>query len=89
MSDIAITATTGEIKITFGPNTPQISGQTLYLLPEQNVGGTYAGLAAGQPGNIDWACSSVSANTATGRTPAMVAPTAGTLLAKYAPTECK
>ena len=89
VSDIAINPATGEITVTYGPNTPQISTQTLNLLPQQNVGGTYLALAAGQPGNIDWACSSVSANTATGRTPAMVAPTVGTLLAKYAPTECK
>jgi type IV pilus assembly protein PilA len=89
VSDIAINGATGEIKVTYGPNTPQISGATLYLQPEIQVGGAYADLATGQQGNIDWACSSVSSNTATGRTPAMVAPTAGSLLAKYAPTECK
>ena len=89
VSDININGATGEIKVTFGPNTPQISTQTLYLQPEVQVGGAYADLAAGQQGNIDWACGSVSSNTATGRVPAMVAPTVGSLLAKYAPTECK
>ena len=89
VSDIAINGATGEIQVTYGPNTPQISGQTLYLLPQQNVTGAYAALTTGQPGNIDWACSSQTSNTATGRTPTMVAPTPGSLLPKYAPTECK
>jgi len=89
VSDININGATGEIQVTYGPNTPQISGQTIYLLPQQNVGGAYAALTAGQPGNIDWACSSQTSNTATGRNPAMIAPTAGSLLPKYAPTECK
>jgi type IV pilus assembly protein PilA len=89
VSDINIDGVTGEIKVTYGPNTPQISTATLYLQPEIQVGGAYAKLATGQAGNIDWACSSVTSNTATGRTPAMLPPTAGSLLAKYAPTECK
>jgi type IV pilus assembly protein PilA len=89
VQDININPATGEIRITYSANTPQINGSTLYLQPEILVGGAYADLAAGQQGNIDWACSSVTSNTATGRAPAMIAPTAGTLLAKYAPTECK
>jgi type IV pilus assembly protein PilA len=89
VSGITIAAATGVITVTYGPNTPQISGLTLVLQPEVNVAGAYAVLAAGQQGNIDWACSSTTSNTATGRTPKMVAPPAGTLLPKYAPTECK
>jgi type IV pilus assembly protein PilA len=46
-----------------------------------------AALAAGAQGNIDWACTSVTRQTATAR--GMGAAAVGTLLAKYAPTECK
>jgi len=43
-------------------------------------------LATGQQGNIDWACGSQQTQTATNRG---LPVTAGTLLPKYAPTECK
>ena len=51
---ITIGPTDGHITITYGANTPQISGMTLVLTP--NVNGAI--LAAGAPGNIDWACTS-------------------------------
>jgi type IV pilus assembly protein PilA len=44
-------------------------------------------LAAGNAGPLDWACASVSANTAGAR--GMAAPILGTVLAKYAPAECR
>jgi type IV pilus assembly protein PilA len=89
VSNLVITPASGLITVTYGPNVPQISGLTLKLQPEVQVGGAYANLATGQQGTIDWACSSTTSNTATTRVPAMVAPAAGTLTPKYAPTECK
>jgi type IV pilus assembly protein PilA len=77
-------ANTGVITTTYnGANIPQIGGQTLVMSP------FVAGLplAAGQQGNIDWACTSVTRQTANAR--GMGAAALGTLLAKYAPTECK
>lgn len=44
-------------------------------------------LAAGTSGSIDWACSSATSTTATARD--MPVTTAGTVLAKYAPAECR
>ena len=46
-----------------------------------------AAQAAGTSGTLDWACSSATSVTAT--TAGMAAPTAGTLLAKYAPAACR
>jgi type IV pilus assembly protein PilA len=89
VSGMNIATATGLITITYGPNVPQISTMTLKLQPEVQVAGAYANLAAGQQGTIDWACSSTTSNTATGRNPAMLAPPVGTLTPKYAPTECK
>jgi type IV pilus assembly protein PilA len=89
VSNVFITPGSGLITITYAATTPQISGLTINLQPEVAVGGAYANLAAGQQGNIDWACSSVSSNTATSSTPPMLAPPVGTVPAKYAPTQCK
>lgn len=89
VSALTIGTATGLITVTFSANTPQISGAKLEIQPEQQVGGAYANLAAGQQGNIDWACASTTSNTATTSTPAMIAPTAGTIKAKYVPTQCK
>lgn len=60
-----------------------INGQTLVLSPNvQN-----AVPVAASVGAIDWACSSISNQTATTR--GLVNITAGTLVAKYAPSECR
>ena len=63
-----------------------LSGQTLKLTPSISVKGTSTALADGLTGNIDWACGSATTVTASKRS--MVV-TAGTLEAKYAPSECR
>ncbi|HWZ61592.1 MAG TPA: pilin [Steroidobacteraceae bacterium] len=84
VSNVAIAAATGNITITYGPATPQISGATIVLEPNSPVG---TQLAAGPgTGNIDWACGSATTTTAAGEG---LAVTAGTVLARYAPTQCK
>jgi len=88
VSALAINSGTGVITVTYGVNTPQISGMTITLSPFVTVAGTgEVALATGLTGQIDWACASLADSTATseGMTPA----TTGTLLAKYAPTQCK
>ena len=82
VSGVAPNNTSGIITVTFSATAPQINGQTLRLTPFVNK----VALAAGQAGAIDWACTSVTTNTATARG---LAAAAGTLTAKYAPTECK
>jgi len=81
VSDINI-ANSGAITITYGPEPSTIIGQTLILTP--SIGGLP--LAPGLTGNMDWSCASVSTTTAQARTLPF---TAGTLLAQYAPSECK
>lgn len=60
-----------------------IHGQTLVLTPNvQNVAPT-----GGATGPMDWACASASSMTATARGLGSIV--LGTLLAKYAPNECR
>ena len=84
VTNVAADVNTGVITISYdGVNIPQIGGMTVNLSPF--IAG--AVLAPGQQGAIDWACTSVSTTTATAR--GLGAAAAGTLTAKYAPTECK
>jgi type IV pilus assembly protein PilA len=61
---------------------PQLAGANVVTL-EPSING--AALAA-LPGNIDWGCASATDSTATTNG---VPATLGTLLGKYAPTQCK
>jgi type IV pilus assembly protein PilA len=87
VSNIAITAGTGEITITYdtGPNgIPQLTAatNTLILVPTITVpAGTAAALTAGLSGNMDWHCKSAGSGFALG--------TAGTVPGKYAPAQCR
>ena len=70
-------------KATAGNGLPTgLNGQTLIFTP--SVAG--AALAATSQGAIDWACGSVTTATATARG---LTVTAGTLPARYAPSECR
>lgn len=83
VSAMTITPATGVITVTFSAaNLPQAGGQFLTLTP--SIGAV--ALATGLTGNIDWACASATNATATARTKPF---TVGTLLARYAPSECK
>ncbi len=87
VANIVITAATGNIVITYdaGANgVPQLgAGTTLRLFPNVNK----AVLADNNPGNIDWACTSIAMTTANNR--GFTGTAAGSVLAKYVPTECK
>jgi len=82
-------ATDGVITVTYRATTQNglpvtIDGDTLVFTP--SVG--YARLALNSTGSIDWACASDTSQTASGRS-LPVSGTAGTLPAKYAPSECR
>ena len=90
VTDIQITgaATPWPIVVTIAANANNgiptgLNGQTIVFSP--NVAGV-APTAASQ-GAIDWACTSATQQTATAR--GLANRTAGTLLAKYAPSECR
>jgi type IV pilus assembly protein PilA len=74
--------TFGMITVTF-QNVAQINGQTLKVTPYING----ALLATGAQGNIDWACASTLNTTAASQ--GLAGAPAGTLLPRYAPTQCK
>lgn len=84
-------ATDGEVTITFSGVAGPIAGQTLVVSPWVQPGGGAAvplgtSFAANVTGSIDWSCQSFTNNTATARN--MVG-SPGTLVAKYAPNECR
>jgi type IV pilus assembly protein PilA len=82
VSKVNITTTSGVITVTYSANIPQISGKTLILSPSIAT----VALATGQTGNIDWSCGSTT--TATAKAASLPA-TAGTVFARYVPTQCK
>jgi type IV pilus assembly protein PilA len=78
-----VVAASGLITVKYSATVPQISAKTLTLSP--NIAG--AVLAAGQTGNIDWACATITNKTATANGLGVIAN--GTLDARYTPTSCK
>lgn len=80
----------GELVITYNQATAGATG-TLVLAPYMNVAGTPTALAtalgAGSTGPIDWGCASATQVTANAN--GLTGITAGSLLAKFAPGECK
>ena len=88
VNDIQINGANGVITVTLesaaNAGLPaDAGGTTLTFSP--NVQGALP--AAGASGAIDWACSSLSSTTATAR--GLVVGAAGTMPAKYAPSECR
>jgi type IV pilus assembly protein PilA len=79
--------TTGVITVTYSGIVPQISGQTLKLTPYVNSGTGPVIMVGGLTGNIDWACGTLTANSAAAN--GLTGAALGTLLARYTPTSCK
>jgi type IV pilus assembly protein PilA len=83
----AVAGNPGMINVTFDNTATGITQLTattnlVTLTPSINK----AKLADGVSGNVDWGCASVGTTTANAQTTVF---TAGTLLAKYAPSQCK
>ena len=90
--------TAGEITVTYNPETVGIAAgeDTLVITPwiKTAAGNAAAGAtrlgparAAGTAGTLDWTCQSATHETATAQMGA--AGTAGTLLARFAPSQCR
>ena len=92
VSNITINALDGSIQITYG-SPAQLAGTFINLTPQIQVGGNYTLLSGvgANSGNMDWGCQSVGNTTMANTVPAMVSGAygAGTVLSKYAPTQCK
>ncbi|USE83513.1 pilin [Acinetobacter tibetensis] len=85
---------TGVITVTYNDATVGVAAaeNTLVLSPYVQTGAAAvptlaAALAAGQTGNVDWAC--VSKTDATADAQGLKGATKGTLQAKYAPSQCR
>ena len=92
VGDITIDGADGSIKIVFVAPT-QLAAKYLTLTPQMQVSGAYALLSAvgTSTGNIDWGCAS-TADTTMANAPVALGVGAyglGTVLAKYAPHQCK
>ncbi|PKM11843.1 MAG: hypothetical protein CVV13_07580 [Gammaproteobacteria bacterium HGW-Gammaproteobacteria-3] len=92
VTSLQVAPATGAITITYNAATVGTiaAGQnTVVLTPNLQVGSPPVAqvLADGVIGTLDWACASVSNATATAR--GMAGIQAGTLLARFAPSECK
>jgi len=83
-------ATDGEITVTYSATAGPINGQTLVLTPWAQAGAAPVALglsfAANITGSVDWSCQSLTNNTSDAR--GMVG-SQGTLVARYAPNECR
>ena len=79
VSSVAISATTGEITITYTTKVAAGTANTLVLAPRDGANA----LTAGTPptsGSVTWNCNSVASSAAGAK---------GTLLGKYVPAECR
>jgi type IV pilus assembly protein PilA len=83
VTTVAIAPGSGIITVTYSAVVPQISAKTIVISPY--IAGV--ALATNQQGNIDWACASATNSTATAQ--GLAGATTGSVLAKYAPTQCK
>ena len=87
VTSITFPAATGVIKVTYNAGAggiQQLNGaNTLFFYPNINK----APLATGVTGNIDWGCASATFATATAQGLTGIA--AGTVPAKYVPSQCK
>jgi len=91
VTSITIAAGTGVITILYNAgNIPAVAGANSLVLSPFMVpagGGAEAPMAAGSTVNVDWACNSSQNNTS--KALGLGAAGLGTLLPKYAPTQCK
>ena len=95
VTSVLVTPATGLITITYVANSVGLAAaqNTLTLTPWMRntaAGSAYAtALAAGTTGSIDWGCSSVTNLAATTGANPITILAAGTMLAKYAPSQCR
>jgi type IV pilus assembly protein PilA len=92
VNSVLIAAATGMITIDYNHTTVGLAAgaDTLTITPYVQAGGAPVTLPASfgtVTGSLDWSCASATNTLGTGR--GMAAAAAGTLLAKYAPGECR
>ena len=94
LKSIAVADNTGVITLTTTADASlptEAQGKTIIMAPYARAAGTTganAALAAGASGSVEWACSAGTKVQADARLSGLIG-TAGTLPAKYAPSECR
>jgi type IV pilus assembly protein PilA len=92
VSNVVINAADGSIQITY-LSPAQLATFTINMTPQVQVANVYTLLpgVGTNSGNIDWSCVSTQNQTAANTAPPMLSGAygAGTVQAKYAPTQCK
>lgn len=81
---ITITYNAANVGVAANQNTIRLSP---YVQSQANAETLAAALAAGRTGSVDWACGSATVATATAQ--GLTGAQTGTLLAKYAPSQCR
>jgi len=95
VSAMSINAADGHIQVTYDSNNiPQLAAgaNIMMLTPQVNSGGAFVllpAVPAGTSPNLDWSCSSATSQTAANNNPAMLVTAGGSVLARYAPTQCR
>jgi len=92
VNNITVSAANGQITILYSnANITQMTANnmTILLTPEVNNGGYKDFTTANLSGNVDWACTSATSATAAAQLFTGIALNLGSVLAKYAPTQCK
>ncbi len=85
VSNISVAGATGVISITYSTAAiPQLTATTDLVTLTPDIAGIALGTTSG---NIDWACASAAHTTATAQS--LAVGTAGNMLTKYVPTNCK
>jgi type IV pilus assembly protein PilA len=83
VASVAISATTGDITITYTAKVAGTGANTLVLSPRDGGSASADGLVLGTPpttGSVTWNCNSAASGSAGAK---------GTLLGKYVPAECR
>ena len=85
VTSVTINGANGLITVLYNAQVPQLNGGTITFTP--SVAGALLPAAPANGGNVDWACASNTNATATAQGLPVAA--AGTVLARYVPTQCK
>ena len=92
VNNISCSAANGQITVKYNNLTitqMTANNMTILLTPEIKTGAYVDLTTANAVGSIDWACTSAAAVTAGNEGFTGIAVNTGTVLAKYAPTQCK
>lgn len=92
VDNVSIDPATGAVRIAYAANASNgipssLNLKTLVYTPQVLTSGGYVLLSSNQYGSVDWACTSESSITATGRN--MLSVGGGDMPSRFVPTECR